>query len=41
MMIIRARGVNEASLKFTMAQIAQVGCHSNLNMTSEEKVSMR
>lgn len=23
--------------KFTMAQIAQVGCHGNLNMTSEGK----
>ena len=25
-------------LKFTMPQIAQVGCHSNLNMSGEEKL---
>lgn len=32
-MITGARGVNGGPWKFTMAQIAQVGCHCNLNMS--------
>lgn len=39
MMIIGARGVNRAYEKFTIAHIAQVGCHCNLNMTTEDKSS--
>lgn len=36
-MIIGARGVNGSRRKFTVAQIAQVGCHGNLNMTGKGK----